>query len=174
MQMLYDVLKYSIPALIVLATAYLLLKTYLDGEAARAKLQSQSAMQQSTIPVRLQAYERLVLLLERIEPASLLIRQNVAGASAMQLQTALLDSVRAEFEHNLSQQLYVSGHAWELVRNAQLETVKRINTAASKLAPEATSADLVSAILLGDIELPHSAVKHALDYVKAEARNNFF
>ena len=82
--------------------------------------------------------------------------------------------MRSEFDHNLSQQLYVSPKAWELVRNAREETIKRINTAAMKLKPEATSADLASAILIDDIDASQSAVKNALDQLKSEARLNFF
>ena len=122
----------------------------------------------------MQAYERLVLLLERIEPSGLLVRTNMPGMSALQFQSALIQAVRSEFDHNLSQQLYVSPKAWELVRNAREETIKRINTAAMKLKPEATSADLASAILIDDIDASQSAVKNALDQLKSEARLNFF
>ena len=131
-------------------------------------------VQKITLPVRMQAYERLVLLLERIEPAGLLVRTNQPGMNASQLQSALIQSIRSEFEHNLSQQVYVSTKAWEMVRNAREETIKRINTSAMKLTPEATSTDLASLILINDIDAEQSAVKGALDLLKAEARNNFF
>ncbi len=87
---------------------------------------------------------------------------------------------KADFEnptfeiHNLSQQLYVSSKAWELVRNAREETIKRINTAAMQLKAEATSADLASLILMNDMDNEQSAVKNALDTLKSEARINFF
>jgi hypothetical protein len=131
-------------------------------------------VQKITLPVRMQAYERLVLLLERIEPAGLLVRTNLPGMNASQLQSALVQSVRSEFEHNLSQQLYVSSKAWEMVRNAREEAIKRINTAAMKLPGDATSADLASLILINDIDAEQSVVKGALDVLKAEARLNFF
>jgi hypothetical protein len=94
--------------------------------------------------------------------------------NASQLQSALVQSVRSEFEHNLSQQLYVSSKAWEMVRNAREEAIKRINTAAMKLPGDATSADLASLILINDIDAEQSVVKGALDVLKAEARLNFF
>jgi hypothetical protein len=122
----------------------------------------------------MQAYERLVLLLERIEPAGLLIRTNTPGMNASGLQLALIHAIRSEFDHNLSQQLYVSTRVWEMVRNAREESIKRINAAAMKLAPEATSADLASLILINDIDTEQSAVKGALDLLKSEARINFF
>ncbi len=174
MQALYELLKYTVPSLVVLATAYYLLKMFLEKEAEKTQMQLRLDVQKISLPVRMQAYERLVLLLERIEPAGLLVRTNMPGMNAIQLQSALVQSVRAEFEHNLSQQVYVSTKAWEMVRNAREETIKRINTAAMKLTPEATSTDLASLILINDIDAEQSAVKGALDLLKAEARNNFF
>lgn len=174
MATLSELLKYTIPALIVLAAAYYLLKMFLDKESEKSQLQLRMDVQKISLPVRMQAYERLVLLLERIEPSGLLVRTNMPGMSALQFQSALIQAVRSEFDHNLSQQLYVSPKAWELVRNAREETIKRINTAAMKLKPEATSADLASAILIDDIDSSQSAVKNALDQLKSEARLNFF
>jgi hypothetical protein len=174
MQSFFELLKYILPSLVVLATAYFLLKMFLDKEAEKNQFQMRLDIQKISLPVRLQAYERLVLLLERIEPAGLLVRTNLPGMSAYQLQTALNQSIRSEFDHNLSQQLYVSTKAWEMVRNAREESIKRINTAAMKLTQEATSADLASLILMNDIDADQSVIKGALDLLKSEARNNFF
>lgn len=171
---LYEVLKYTVPSLVVFVTAYYLLKMFLDKETEKTQMQMRLDVQKISLPVRMQAYERLVLLLERIEPAGLLVRTNQPGMNATQLQSALIQSIRSEFEHNLSQQLYVSTKAWEMVRNAREETIKRINTAAMKLTPEATSTDLASLILINDMDAEQSAVKGALDLLKSEARNNFF
>jgi hypothetical protein len=174
MQALYEFIKYNVPSLVVFATAYFLLKMFLDKEAEKVQMQMRLDVQKISLPVRMQAYERLVLLLERIEPAGLLVRSNLPGMNASQLQSALIQNIRSEFEHNLSQQLYISTKAWEMVRNAREETIKRINTAAMKLTPEATATDLASLILINDIDSEQSAVKGALDLLKAEARNNFF
>lgn len=171
---LTELFKYTIPSLVVLATAYYLLKMFLDKESEKTQMQMRLDVQKISLPVRMQAYERLVLLLERIEPAGLLVRTNQPGMNATNLQSALIQSIRSEFEHNLSQQLYVSTKAWEMVRNAREETIKRINTAAMKLTPEATSTDLASLILINDMDAEQSAVKGALDLLKTEARNNFF
>jgi hypothetical protein len=171
---LYELLKYTVPSLVVLATAYYLLKMFLEKETEKVQMQMRLDVQKLSLPIRMQAYERLVLLLERIEPAGLLVRTNLPGMNASQLQSALIQSIRSEFEHNLSQQLYVSTKAWEMVRNAREETIKRINTSAMKLTPEATSTDLASLILINDIDAEQSAVKGALDLLKSEARNNFF
>jgi len=174
MLVLVELLKYTVPSLVVFAVAYYVLKLFLDKEAEKTQMQMRLDVQKISMPVRMQAYERLVLLLERIEPAGLVIRTNMPGMTASQLQSALVLAVRSEFDHNLSQQLYVSTKAWEMVRNAREETIKRINTAAMKLSPEATSADLASLILIHDMDMEQSLVKGALDLLKSEARNNFF
>ncbi len=174
METLAELLKYTVPSLVVLAAAYFLLKLLLDREAEKTRMQMRLDVQKVSLPVRMQAYERLVLLLERIEPAGLLVRTNMAGMNASQFQSALTQAIRSEFDHNLSQQLYVSTKAWEMVRNAREETIKRINTAAMKLTPESSSADLASLILINDIDAEQSAVKGALDLLKSEARLNFF
>jgi hypothetical protein len=171
---LSEILKYILPSLVVLATAYFLLKMFLEKQTESNQVKLRLDMMKISLPVRMQAYERLVLLLERIEPAGLLVRTNVPGMTAQQLQLSLIQSVRSEFDHNLSQQLYVSVKAWEMVRNAREETIKRINTAAMKLPADATSADLASLILINDIDAAQSVVKDALDLLKTEARNNFF
>ena len=174
MQALSELLKYTVPSLVVLATAYYLLKMFLDNEASKTQMQMRLDVQKISLPVRMQAYERLVLLLERIEPAGLLVRINIPGMNATQFQSSLIQAIRSEFDHNLSQQLYVSTKAWEMVRNVREETIKRINTAAMKLTPEASSADLASLILINDMDAEQSAVKGALDFLKSEARLNFF
>ncbi len=170
----FELLKYTVPSLVVLAAAYFLLKMFLTSEAEKTIMQLKLDVHKISLPVRMQAYERLVLLLERIEPAGLLVRTNLPGMSATQLQSALVQSIRSEFEHNLSQQLYVSDKAWEMMRNAREESIRRINMAAMKLTPEATSADLASLILVNDIETEQSLIKSALDLLKSEARSYFF
>lgn len=174
MQDLFEILKYTIPSLVVFTAAYFILKLFLDKETEKRDIQLHADARKISLPIRLQAYERLVLLLERIEPSAILIRINEAGMSAVDLQNALLQSIRSEFEHNLSQQLYISSHAWDLVRQAREETVQRINTMAMKLPPDASGTDLINLILLNDIEAGSSAVKIALEQLKTEARTNFW
>ena len=72
----------------------------------------------------MRAYERIVLFLERTQPNSILMRQNLTKMNCLQLQTTLLKQIREEFEHNVAQQLYVSREAWALVCNAKESLVK--------------------------------------------------
>ena len=92
-------------------------------------------------PLRFQAYERIVLFLERISPPNMVLRVNKAGMSKEMLQGELLRTVREEYEHNLAQQIYVSDEAWEQVKNAKEEVLSEINTAIAGMTEKNTAAD---------------------------------
>ena len=98
-------------------------------------------------PLRLQAYERLVLLSERISLPSLISRVSIPGVSAREMQLLLIESIKQEYEYNVTQQVYVSTSAWNAVRNLRDQTMLIINQIANMLPPNATSADLNKQIL---------------------------
>ena len=91
----------------------------------------------STRPLQLQAYERLVLLAERIALPNLISRVNLPGANVREMQLLLLESIKQEYEYNASQQIYVSQTAWESVRNLRDQNMLVINQVASMLPPDA-------------------------------------
>ncbi len=120
------------------------------------------------VPIRLQAYERIVLFLERTSLESLLVRTNTPGMSAAELHSALLNTIRSEFEHNLSQQIYMSQQAWEVVKNARSNTIKIINTEFEK-APGTASGLVFSKLLLERVmELDKEPTRTAIEYIKNE------
>ena len=139
---LMTTLMYFIPAAIVLGAAYLLVKNFLDNDYRVRLLEVKKAMAKDMLPLRLQAYERLVLFLERISPANLLIRVNEENLSAMEFQNNLLKTIRAEYEHNMSQQVYITSLSWELIKMAKEDMVKVINIAAKEVGPNGTAVDL--------------------------------
>jgi hypothetical protein len=122
----------------------------------------------------LQAYERLILFLERINPENLYLRMNDKNKSAMQLQMEVLKTIRMEYEHNLTQQLYISSKAWEAVKSAKDQIVRMINMAASRVGPNASGVDLAKMTLkiLNDSEAK-SPTDIAKEYLKQEARKLF-
>jgi hypothetical protein len=126
------------------------------------------------LPLRLQAYERLILFLERILPNNLVLRINRPEMDAYQLQTNLIRTIREEFEYNLSQQLYVSSRSWELIKNAKEEMIKMINIAAGRVNESAPSAELARIIfelsLENDKPLP---VSTAIEAIKKEIQGEF-
>ncbi len=128
---------------------------------------------QTILPLRLQAYERFVLYLERIHPSNVILRLNSPELTALQMQSLLVRTIREEFEYNLSQQLYVSGNSWELIKNAKEETIAMINHAASGLPEGAPSADLVKMVFEVSISRGKLPVETALDDIKKELQRLF-
>lgn len=101
----------------------------------------------STKPLKLQAYERLVILCERISLPNLIGRVNQPHLGAREMQYMLLENIKQEFEYNASQQIYVSQPAWEAVRNLRDQSLLVINTIAKTLPPDAKANDLNKGIL---------------------------
>ncbi len=122
---------FTLPSIVVFLAAYIVLKTFLDREKAQLQLKLSIENSKRLLPVRLQAYERLVLLMERISPQSLIPRVYKKDMTKEQFHYALLQAVRQEYEHNLSQQIYVSNTAWQAVKEAKENIIRLINTIAS-------------------------------------------
>jgi hypothetical protein len=168
MEPVTDILKITIPALIVFFTAWVLLRNMIknDQDKRRQELLLQSS--RTVTPIKLQAYERIILFLERISLESLLVRVNTPDMSATQLHSAMLNAIRSEFEHNLSQQIYMSQQAWEVVRNARSNMIKIINSEVDKLPPDSSALTLSKRLLEKIMELEQEPTRAAIDYVKAE------
>ncbi len=169
-----EILKYILPSLVVFAAAYFLIRSFLDHEIRELKEQSKEDNRKTMIPLRFQAYERIVLFLERISPTNLVLRINRTGMTKEMLQAELLRTVREEYEHNLSQQLYMSDKAWDLVLNAKEEVLRDINTAAAQMNEKNTAADYGQQVISLALE-KKSSVAHnaALRFLKEEVRGMF-
>lgn len=126
--------------------------------------------QKHLFPLTLQAYERIVLFMERIEPSNLVMRSKTNEMTAQQLHGTLLNNIREEYEHNVSQQIYVSDNAWNLTKQAKEETINIINLAANTIDTNGNSNDLTRAIFQKMMVLPKSPSQIALDYLKAEIK----
>jgi hypothetical protein len=168
MEVLLDILQITVPSLLVFLTAWFLLRNMIrnDQDKRRQELILQNS--RAIIPIRLQAYERVVLFLERISLESLLVRINTPGMSAAQLHSALLNTIRSEFEHNLSQQIYMSQQAWEVVKNARSNTLKLINTEFEKAPETATGLEFSRRLLEKVMEIEKEPTKTAVEYIKNE------
>ena len=156
------------PAVVVFFTTALFLRNQGEKEMKTAHMGMKKERQKHFLPERTDAYQRAVLLLERIHPNSLIMRVHNPGLPAKAFQSDLLSAVREEYDHNVAQQLFVSNEAWGLLKKAKDETVKIINIAGEKMSATSMSTDLAQKIfeMVGEIgELP---TEIALDYVKKE------
>ena len=165
---LLEILKYTLPSLIVFLATYLVLKEMIKKEQTRDRFSLMMQNQKVTLPVKMQAYERLTLFLERITPDSLIIRTNKPGMTAGQLQQSLLQAIRSEYNHNMSQQIYISHKAWELVKNAMSNVIKLINTSAIQVKPEDPALKLSTLILERFVESEVYHAQVAIDYLRTE------
>jgi hypothetical protein len=168
MEAIADILKITIPALIVFFTAWLVLKNMISNDQDKRRQELILQNNRTVTPIKLQAYERVVLFLERISLESLLVRVSTPDMSAQQLHSAMLTTIRSEFEHNLSQQIYMSQQAWEVVRNARSNMIKIINSEAEKLKPDSTGMAFSKMLLEKIMELEKEPTRAAIDFVKAE------
>ena len=173
MEVFLEILKYTLPALVVFATAYVMFQGFLRQEAIKLQKQASDRNRKTVLPIRLQAYERLALLLERISPESIIMRVNKPGMTAKQLHSELLSSIRAEFDHNMSQQVYISNEAWEFIIEARANVISLINTAAIQVKDEATALTLSQKIFEQAMERKVQPTKEAMQFLKKEMEQFF-
>jgi hypothetical protein len=168
METLADILKITIPALLVLITAWISLRYLIKNDEDKRRQELVLQGSRTVTPIKLQAYERIVLFLERISLESMLVRTISPGMSASQLHSVLLTTIRSEFEHNLSQQIYMSPQAWEVVRNARSNMIRIINSEFEKMPENASGMDLSKRLLESIMELDKEPTRAAIDYIKGE------
>ena len=168
-----EILKYILPSLIVFLTTWYLASGYFRREDKKRSLKLSLNNQNLITPLRLQAYERIILYLERINPENLLMRMSKQGQTCQQLQNELLSTIRAEFEHNLSQQIYISNKAWEMLKNAKNSTLQLINEAAEKTDKNLPSFNLSKAILENIMAKEKNPASEAILFIKNEINRYF-
>ena len=171
---LLEIVKYTLPALTVFLTAYCLLTRYMQKEAAEKMIELKMRRDKEIVMLRLQAYERLSLFLERIHFSMVIERVRTPEMQASHLHYAITQNMRDEFEYNLSQQIYVSSNAWNLIVQSKEEMIKTVNLIAASLPEGASAGMLVNAIFSGiqhaNTPLP---TEQALAFLKAECREIF-
>ena len=168
MEPIIEILKITIPALLVFLTTWIVMRIMIKNDQEKRRQEMVLQAGKSVTPIKLQAYERIVLFLERISLESMLVRISSPTMNAQQLHTALLAAIRSEFEHNLSQQIYMSPQAWEVVRNARSNMIKIINSKYEKLPENATGMLFSKELLESVMELEKEPTRAAIDYLKGE------
>lgn len=170
---LFDFLKVIVPSSILLYGIYLIVKAFLNKEFEKHLVTLKLKNNELILPARMQAYERVCLLLERITPHSLLIRLNEPGINSAQLQARLLQAIREEFNHNLSQQVYMSDQAWQLVKVTIEEIIGIVNTSAQSVDPESRSIELAKQIFEHLVQKNEDPCYKAIKFIKTEIQQIF-
>ncbi|MEX8546049.1 MAG: hypothetical protein V5804_00480 [Mucilaginibacter sp.] len=168
-----DIFRTVISGLILIVAVFYLLKPYLD----RLEKQPTSILDPNAannqLSLQLQAYERLLLFIDRTNPVNLLVRLNDPAYLATELHYQVLGEIRNEFQHNITQQLYVSPNTWEIVKRIKNETISLANSAVKVLPPHASGFDFSKLILeqMGNMENNPYDVAAAL--IREDARQLF-
>lgn len=177
LEFLSEFIKIVLPAVLVTYGMYLVIKTFLQKEFEKRAVDIQIKNMDIKIknnelilPIRFQAYERVCLFLERIAPHNLILSSNEPGMTAGQLQQQMLFTIREEFAHNMSQQVYMSDEAWKHVKTAMENIVSVINNAAQVVPSDAKAIDLARVIVEVLMQLQEEPTAPALQFVKNEIR----
>lgn len=165
MEYLIYIIVGLIPASAIAFVVYIFLKKNNERVFTNANLQLKKERQQFFLEPRADAYQRIVLLMERISLNNLVMRLHSANKSAILFQTELLNNIRNEYDHNVAQQIFISVPLWDIVNKSKEETIKIINVAARQLDKDATAIALSEKIfeIVGELdELPTEIAIKAL------------
>ena len=168
-----DILKISIPAAIVAYLAHMTIRSFLQSKLDEVTFAIRQKNQETILPIRLQAYERVCLLLERISLSNLVQRLNNGEYSAEEFQHILIHEIRQEFNHNLSQQLYMTADAWTYVVSAVEQVISEINATAGEMNKDSTSIDLAKALFEYENSKEIHMISDALGFIKKEIQELF-
>lgn len=162
-----------IPAGAVLLTTIYFLRRETSKEIQSMRVELKKSRQDFFLPSRVEAYQRAVLLMERIHPNSLVMRLHNPGLPAKALQVKFIDSIREEYDHNVAQQLFVSPQAWQMVKNSKEETIKIINIAGNQMDLTSTGMDLSAKIFEIVAEIGQLPTEITVEYLKTELQELF-
>ncbi len=160
---------YTLPALITGGVTYYSFQTFSKNEENRRRFQLLKENQKQSLPLKLQAYERLALLLERINPTKLVIRVAPLGDDKMDYQNLLIHHIEQEYEHNLTQQIYITDECWTMIVTAKNTVIQIIRKTA--MTTNVANAEQLREQLLNNVLETESASTIALSYLKNEVKD---
>ena len=158
-----------LPAIVVGLVSFYFFSTHFKNEENRRRFLILRENQKTALPLRLQAYERLALLLERISPGKILFRVQPTSEDAESYATLLIANIEQEFEHNIAQQIYVSNECWDYVKTAKNATITLIRKAVGK--DEVNTTDELRELLLKSLMDKQPPTDAALSYIKKEVKS---
>jgi hypothetical protein len=173
MDNLTDLIQILVPAGLVLYAMFLVVRSFLQKQFEAQMVSLKMKTTDTVLPIRLQAYERVCLLLERVSPNNMLLRLTDPAISAFDFQEILLTEIREELNHNLSQQLYMSDVAWNKVRSTVNVIIAVIQDASQEMTADKSSIDLAQNIFDKMMKLDADPVGDTLTFVKNEIRQIF-
>ncbi len=168
---IFEILIYTIPAIITGIIALYFFKLHTSNEENRRNFLLRKEKQSIALPLRLQAYERLALFLERISPAKLLIRVKPTGNDPIKYQNKLIQNIEQEFEHNLAQQIYVTESCWNTLVTSKNSMIQMIRTTAA--STKVDTIDLLRENIIQNTMNTENPTSTALAFLKNEVKKLF-
>jgi hypothetical protein len=159
---------FLLPAVVTGVVAFYFFKMHTKNEEGRRRYLLHKDTQTNTLPIRLQAYERMALFLERIAIPSLVVRVSPKSADKAEYENLLIKTIETEFDHNLSQQIYMTDECWNIIKAAKSATIQMIRKAGMS---ETDSADKLREDVLTETMDKASPSATALSFVKKEIGN---
>jgi hypothetical protein len=170
---LMEVVKFTIAGIGVVMVAFYLFKPYLENREKLQLLELKKATSTQTLPLRLQAYERMVLFIDRINPSNLLLRLNTGAYTAAELNSIIITEIRTEFQHNVTQQLYVSARSWALVKRVKDDTLNLVANVSKAMPEGSTGLDMGRAILIHLSRLENDPYDGAASLIRTDLEELF-
>lgn len=161
-----ELLFYLLPAVVTGGVAYYFFAAHTKNEEGRRRFLLHKQTQQSALPLQLQAYERMALFLERIHPSKLVLRIHPDTAQKEAYEMELITAIESEFEHNLSQQIYITEECWNVIKTSKNATIQLIRKSAQQSENTQKLRESILSSLL-DKQAPSDT---ALGYIKKEVR----
>jgi hypothetical protein len=161
-----ELLSYTLPAVVTGLVAYYFFDLHTKNEEGRRRYLLNKEAQKNALPLRLQAFERMTLYVERINPTKLLIRIAPLSQDKNDYENLIIAQIEQEFEHNLTQQIYMSDECWTIIVTAKNATIQMIRKA--NISDRVDSADKLREVLLNDLMEKQSPSNAALAYIKNE------
>ncbi|UJH67463.1 hypothetical protein [Allomuricauda sp. SCSIO 65647] len=156
---------FLLPAVVTGAVAFYFFRLHTRNEEGRRRFLLQKDTQKQALPIRLQAYERMALFLERISIPSLVVRVAPKSKNKADYENLLIKQIETEFDHNLSQQIYMSDECWNIIKAAKSATIQIIRSAGMS---ESDSSDKLREDILNETMEKQSPSATALAFVKRE------
>jgi len=170
MDAIVQIILTVLPVAIVGYILYRLVQEFLKKEERLKLIDKKVQNNQTIVPLKLQALERMIILLERMKPNNMVLRFYKPGMNVQFLHAELLKNIRSEMEHNVSQQLYLENNTWKMILLAKEEVVQIINAISTTVDPNDSGEILCKRIIEHFHSLEKTSINKALDLVKQELR----
>jgi predicted RNA-binding protein YlxR (DUF448 family) len=159
-------IAYMLPALVTGAVAYYMFNGFLYAKNSEKKLEILAQKKKETLPIKLQAYERMLLFCERINPVKMLVRIKPISENTNDYLQLVIANIEQEFEHNLVQQIYISNDCWTAILATKANIINKLK----KATENASSAKEFRENLLIDYASLNSPTETAITFIKSDVR----